>query len=352
MRPDRDGRPPTYSTARIDSLVCPVLVDRRQLQSCLPNGRGLSLTRLRHVPQGYHPVIVEIWRVNDGLIEFGGLTAHGWWELAGSVAGFGVGGSAGVALGAGMGGAAGAASGGAAGKWLGPWGAWWGAGAGATWGAAVGAATTATLGAIGGAHLAAEAGRILSETNSRVIGTYNEIIVTVPCRLADPQCGARDFAFVLATYTDSLASILGEWFVGWGYRKSEVSGVRDGDGHLEVSNVRSGVLLRLAGGEQSPPLSSAALRSIAPELVASLTQPLLGLLPSDQLQESFLDRSFETPSVQVTPVSVRLESSDGLLPGLRGVVSKIDAIGRRNPWGAFAVSGLPVRLSYPRGVDH
>jgi hypothetical protein len=48
---------------------------------------------------------------------------------------------------------------------------------------------------------------------------------------------------------------------------------------------------------------------------------------------------------------VRLESSDELLPGLRGSVSDIDAIGNRNPWGAFAVAELPVRLSYPRGVD-
>jgi hypothetical protein len=129
------------------------------------------------------------------------------------------------------------------------------------------------MGAVGGAHLAAQAGRILSETNSRVIGTYNEIIVTVPCRRADPEGGARGFAFVLATYTDSLASILGEWIVGWGYRKSEAFGGRDSGGHLEVSNARSGVLIRLDSREASPPRSSAGLRSTAPEVVARCLAP-------------------------------------------------------------------------------
>ena len=74
-----------------------------------------------------------------------------------------------------------------------------------------------------------------SETNSRTIGTYNEIIVVVPCSSRRASGWAdSDIAFVLATYTDSSASILGEWLVGWGSRKSQAFGTRTKDGALEV----------------------------------------------------------------------------------------------------------------------
>jgi hypothetical protein len=66
---------------------------------------------------------------------------------------------------------------------------------------------------------------------------------------------------------------------------------------------------------------------------------------------SFLDRSFDDPSVELTPASVRLESDNAFLPGLHGTVSEIGAIGKGEPWGAFLVTGLPVRLSYPRALD-
>ena len=151
--------PSTYSTARIDSLICPVLVDAEDLQSCLPDHAGLSLPRLPHVPEGQHPVIVEVWRVQDGVIDVGGATAHRMWELAGGATGLGFGGSAGAALGAGLGGVTGAAGGGAFGMWFGPLGWWSGAVAGAAAGAAMGAALTGITGAMQGARWAALAGR-------------------------------------------------------------------------------------------------------------------------------------------------------------------------------------------------
>lgn len=350
---NHDGapRPPTYSTARLDTLVCPVMVDSRELQSCLPTRGRLSLPRLPHVPAGRHPIIVEIWRVQDGLIEVAGLTAHRWWELAGGAAGLGFGGSAGAALGAGIGGAAGAANGGALGMWLGPLGWWWGATTGAAAGAAAGAAKLATTGATLGARWAAATGRRTSEANSRVIGTYNEIIVTVPCRREYPGGLTHDFAFVLGTYTDSMASMLGESLVGWGYRKSRAFGTHAEDGALEVSTGPSRVPFRIVNRHELPPMPPAVVRSTATQVLTSLSCPLLGVLPANRLMVSFLDRSFEDQEVQVAPVSVRLESSDAFLPGLSGFVSDIDALGNGDPWGAFAVRGLPVRLSYPRVVD-
>ena len=344
-------RPPTYSTARLDSMVCPVLVDSRELQACLPKAAGLSLPRFPQVPAGKHPIIVEIWRVQDGTIEVGGVTAHKLWELAGGVAGLGFGGSSGAAIGAGIGGAAGAANGGALGMWLGPLGWLWGAATGAAADAAAGAAMMATTGAMRGARWAAEAGHRTSETNSRVIGTYNEIIVTVPCRREQPGGLARDFAFVLGTYTDSVASMLGEWLVGWGYRKSKALGGRTRDGALEVRVGSSGIPFRVVSRLELPPIPAATVRSIGAGVYASLSLPLLGMLSTDQFMVSFMDRSFEHHAVRVVPAAVRLESGDAFLPGLRGFTADLNAIRHQDPWGAFVVSGLPVTLSYPESTS-
>jgi hypothetical protein len=345
-------RPPTYSTARLDSLVCPVLVDCRELESCLPLRGGLSLPRLPHVPEGRHPIVVEIWRVQDGLIHFAGLDAHRLWELAGGVAGLGVGGSAGATLGAGMGGAAGAANGGALGMWLGPLGWWWGAVTGAVAGAAAGATMAATAGALRGAGWGADAGRRTSETNSRVIGTYNEIMVTVPCRLALRSGLAGDVAYVLGTYTDSAASVLGESFVAWGYRKSQAFGRRTDDGAVEVRIGASAARFRVVTDQASGPAPSAAVRSGATHVLKSLSHPLFGMTPGGRPIVSFLDRSFGAQAVRVTPASVRLEWSAGFLPGLPAFATDINAVSSREPWGALAITGLPVELSYPRAVDY
>ena len=209
----------------------------------------------------------------------------------------------------------------------------------------------ATTGAIRGAQSGADVGRRTSEANSRVIGTYNEIIVTVPCHRAQREGPAGEFAFVLGSYTDSAASMLGEQLVGWGYRKSQAFGVRADDGTLDVSIGPCGAPLRVVSRQASPPVRPTVVRSTATHVLTSLSYPLLGVLPADRLMVSFLDRAFEDQAVRVTPMSVRLESSDAFLPGLRGFVSDIDAIGKSGPWGAFAVTGLPVRLSYPRAVD-
>jgi hypothetical protein len=145
--------------------------------------------------------------------------------------------------------------------------------------------------------------------------------------------------------------MLGEWLVGWGYRKSRAVGTRAKDGALEVSTSRSGVLFRVVSRDASVPVSPGVAHFTRTHVLTALSCPLLGVLPANRFMVSFLDRSFEDQAVRVAPMSVRLESSDAFLPGLHGFVSDIDPIGNGDPWGAFAVTGLPVRLSYPRGVD-
>jgi hypothetical protein len=306
------------------------------------------LPRLPQVPQGRHPIILEIWRVQNGLIQVGGLDAHDLWEIAGSSAGLGVGGSAGAVLGAGLGGAAGAAAGGTLGIGLGPLGWWWGAAAGAVAGSVAGAGLMAAEGAVRGAHWAAAMGRKTSENNSRMVGTYNEIIVTVPC--CYEQAGrARDFTLVLAAYTDSAASLLGEWLVGWGYRKSRASGTWTEDGALEVMTGSTGPPLRIIS-RAAPPMPASAVYSAATHVITAQSHPLLGLRYADRLVVSFLDRAFEEQTMRLTPASVRLESGDAFIPGLSGAVSDISPIGDTEPWGAFIITGLPVTLSYPRAL--
>jgi len=338
---------PTYSTARIDTLVCPVLVDASALRSCLPPDARLSLPHLPHVPKGKHPVIIEVWRVHDGLIDFGGVSAHQWWELAGGAAGFGLGVSAGATVGVGIGGAAGAANGGALGMWLGPLGWCWGVATGAAVGAAIGAGMTASTGARQAARLGAAIGRRTSERASRVIGTYNEIVVTAPCRSAQRGSPQRDFAFVLGTYTDSAASILGERLIGWGYRKLPAFGMRSKPGVLEVSTGHARGNFKIASRAESSPSRPSSVFSAAAPVIQSLSHPLLGVLPADRLVVSYLERSFHHSEVRVMPAWVHIEACDDFIPGLRSLATDVKGGGENNPWGAFSVTGLPVTLSYP-----
>jgi hypothetical protein len=327
------------------------MVDARRLQACLPENTQLSLPRLPHVPENMHPVIVEIWRVCDGLIQFGDLDAHNLWELAGSAVGIGFGSCTGAALGAGMGSIAGAANGGALGMLFGPFGAWWGAAAGAAAGATAGATMLATTGAIRAARWAAAAGRRTSENNSRVIGTYNEILVTVPCCRLSRANRIEDYSFVLATYTDSPASMLGESLIGWGYRKSPAVGKRGKDGALEVIVGESPLPFRVITRQESVPCPASGLSLGDSQAVTALSRPILGILPPRRLMLSFLDRSFEHPAVRVNSAAVSIEGDDAFLPGLGRFESNIDAFERGNPWGSFLMTGLPVTLSYPREID-
>ena len=151
---------------------------------------------------------------------------------------------------------------------------------------------------------------------------------------------------MLATYTDSTASMLGERLIGWGYRKSPAFGTRSGDGVLEVNIGPSADPLRIVSH-----VGPAGANSAAAHVLAALSNPLLGGLSADQLIVSVLNRSFGSGGVQLAPVAVRLEAGDAFLPGLRGLSANIPCSGAGNPWGAVSVTGMPVTLSYPRYAD-
>jgi hypothetical protein len=339
------SRPPTYSTASLDSVICPVMVDSKAISACLPENCGLSLPRLPDTPKNLHPIIIESWRVNNGLIEVGGVNAHRMWELAGNAAGMGIGGTAGAAVGAGIGGAAGAANGAGLGMVFGPLGLLWGAAAGAALGAAAGAVTIGAAAAVNFGRLAGVAGRQVSETNSRVIGTYDEIVVSVPCSRVGQNSEVTDFNLVLGAYTDSTASILGERVVGWGFNKVRAAISRPTASRVDMTAGTDFVSLWSKKGKPV-----AARRSSTSHLWKVLSQPLLGILPPGRVRVSFLERSFEADGVRKTPVTVRLTANLASLPGLQNLSAAIDALGS-SPWGALALTGLPVTLSYPRDIN-
>jgi hypothetical protein len=327
------------------------MMDVGKLRSCLPATVELPIPELAHLPEGKHPVIVEIWRVRDGLIQFGEQDAHQIWEMTSGATGATMGFGAGSAYGAGIGGAAGAANGMNLGMWLGPFGACWGAAAGAAAGATMGAAMMASAGAMQAARWAAIAGRKTSERNSRSIGTYNEILITVPCRRHKPGVGMTNYSYVLATYTDSPASMIGEWLVGWGYRKSPALGWYGNDGSLEVKVRASHRPFRVTSRPGASESSASFLRHANSQVPAVMSYPILGILKGERLTVSFLDRCFDSPSTQVRPATVQLEGDDGLVPGLGDFDAMIPGFAPGLPWGAFLITGLPVTLSYPRDVD-
>lgn len=276
---DGPWRPPIYSTARLDALVCPMLVPASALRDHLPP--GIEPDVVPDAPAGCLPVVLEVWRVNEGSIEFAGRPFHAWWELAGQAAG-----------------------------------GWWG-----------------------------RMARRASEANSRIIGTYNEILVTVPCRQVASGGVSTHVGFVLRACTDSAASLVGERFFGWGYQKTGALGIATGPGGIEVRVAPDAPPVQIAVRSSG---SSALTAADIPRAVDFFTRPLVGLRPP-HLMLSWLDRTFTHTSVRLTAVEVDARGTGALHGALADAPRTVAAAGA-HPWGAFMVTGLPVTLTYPQAL--
>jgi hypothetical protein len=334
-----------HSAAWIDALVCPIRVDRARLAASLPRIEGLSLAPLRGQRARSHPVVIEIWRVRDGRVEAAGVDVHGWSQLVGGAAGLAAGGASGGAVGATFGGLVGAAGGGVMGLPFGPAGLLLGALAGSMAGLSTGAALGAAGAAAYGAGLASSASRRVSETGSRLLGTYGEVLVTTPCLLATAG-GALPVAFVLAMYTDSRVSRWGEAALGFGFGKRAARLQIDG-ARMEVQTAAGATLLRvsLRGGRQPQPLSASA--PAAAKLRARAAMPLLGQR-SGRAVLSGLERHFDDRAVRLWPASGRLEVAADFAPGMAASGHALERLGARSSRGTYAVTDLPVHLTYPR----
>ena len=212
-----------------------------------------------------------------------------------------------------------------------------------------GLSTGAALGAAGAAAYAAGLGsaasRRVSETGSRLLGSYAEVLVTTPC-LMTTAGAALPVAFVLAMYTDSPVSRWGEAALGFGFGKRPARLQIDGAG-MEVQTAAGATLLRVAlrGGDQPPPLSDRA--PAAAGLRAAAAMPLVGQR-SGRAVLSGLERHFDDRAVRLWPASGRLEVAADFAPGLAAGRHALERLDARHPRGAYAVTDLPVHLTYPR----
>lgn len=337
-----DPAPARHSAAWLDALVCPIRVARAPLAAALAPIAGLSLEPARGARTQL--VVIEIWRVREGRVEAAGLDAHDWSQLAGSAAGLAAGGTAGGGVGAAFGGLVGAAGGGVLGLALGPAGVLFGALAGSVAGLSAGAALGAAGAAAYGAGLGGAVSRRVSETGSRLLGSYGEVLVTTRCRLATPE-GPRPVAYVLGMYTDSRLSRWGEAALGFGFGKRAAQVKIDGAAvQIRASGTaRLEVALRRAPAPAPLPARSPA----AERLRAMAALPLAGRR-GKRLVLSRLERHFDAREVRIWPAAAELEVGAGFVPGV--AAGRHVLIPGRAARGAFAVTDLPVHLSYPQGA--
>jgi len=326
--------------------VIPLFVQTDALRACMPAHARLTLEPLPSVPTGYHPILIELWQIRNGVIRAGSFNAHHLSEMAGTLGGMSIGGTAGATVGAGMGSAAGAASAGALGIMFGPLGWLMAVTGGAAAGGVAGAAWGASTGAIVGAQRTAHVARTISEAHSRVVGTYGEVIVTVPCRWRGKRGSASDHAFVLGSYTDSIASVLGDRFLGWCYGKTGARIDRMPD-VLELYDTDTTPTMTVT--MQRPARTPAIETTLghARHIIDIMRAPLLGRGTGTGMTMALLERTFTHNAIMLTPMTARVEAGNAFLPGLPAVSANVNATASDAPWGAFAFTNVPVALSYP-----
>jgi hypothetical protein len=341
-----DPRRRSYSSrARTHATSAFVLVPFESVRVELAS-LGLEVERAAAVPEGTHPVWLDLGYIERGAAEAGGVDQHTWWQWAGEAAG----GAAWWAAGAAMGGAASAGSGAVAlamlGSWLGPAGFWSGAAAGWLGGAGLGAVAGGIAGAAYGRALGARSGRSLSATTSQALGCYREAIVAVP-NVVGKRDGTR-YLYVLAMHTDGPVAVWGDGMLRYGYRKrlGTLSGRK-----FELYEVRDGRGERLLRAETRRPAAAAWRRPRQMAGIAGaldwISQPLLGHLGGDRFAVSVLERRYFGAGVQVAPAVGRLWTREPLAPLIGEGQHELLPLGPRRPWGAFTVHNVEACVTYP-----
>jgi hypothetical protein len=273
--------------------VLAILVDAEQVRAAVKRRTQASLSPHPDVPNGRHPLIIEIWRVSRGRMEPGGIDLHSWSERAGHGLGMVLSGRAG--------------------------------------------------------ELAAKVGRVarqVSETGSRTLGSFNEVLVTVPNVVAVGQ-HIRFPSLVLGMYTDSALSRLGDRLFGFGFNKQMAHIARSGFEHFEVREPDG---RRLFQAKLLP--SSNTLRPTEGSVAAlrtCLARPLLGQHGGSGVV-SYLDRFFEESHVRVRGARGSLVIGDGFINGIEPGTYDIKPATLGHPWGAFSAANVPVKLSFPKAL--
>jgi hypothetical protein len=178
------------------SLITPC--EKRHFEELLCAYPGVALVDTPELPEGMHPLCVELWAVTDGVIQFGGLDQRGLLAAAGG------------AFGAFVGAAWGAMLGGASGSWTA---AREGAGAFLREGAA-GVRNGGRVGLERGGSLGRAVGsRMVDVVSTSPFGTYHEVMIGIP----NVTCaGQGPYLMVLEMLTDGPFALAAERAVGYG----------------------------------------------------------------------------------------------------------------------------------------
>jgi hypothetical protein len=336
-------RQPWNSGARIDATTILVMARTEHLRAVL-DPLGIMLMPVPHVPDGHHPICIDLWHVESGRLESGGIDQHDWSSAAGATATALTGGWVGSAAGGGLGAIGGAAAGAFIGAPLGPIASWWGSIAGYLAGGTLGATAGAAVGASRGAALGAGTAREMSEAVSRTVGTYQEVLVATPNAFAPG--GAGRHMFVLGMYSNNAVSIWGDRAQGCGYRKRAATIRRDGFRGYEVRH--QGRAAGLSGVFAAAPADAWAATDARLERHRALfAQPLLGSVGHGAFAVSTLGRFMDDPEVRWAPVSGRLTVAAGFAAGLPAGDFPVSALSPDEPWGAFQATRVLTKVTPP-----
>jgi hypothetical protein len=268
---------------------------RRRLQSL-----GLDVTPVASASPGLHPLWVDLGRVKSGTGEALQLDQHAWWRRTGEAAGSALG-----------------------------------------W--ASGSRGIKTFGALG-----AELAERFSHGISAALGNYHEVIIAAPNVTA--SSGGPRYAFVLGMYTDSAVAIWGDRALRYGYGKQGCWIDAQPFRAYSARIMGSAAPLLSAQIEVTSPWRRAAALPQLPQQLALMSQPLLGHLGGARFALSGLERDYSVSGeARVAASTVRL-SLRALPAGLADREHLLAALAPAAPWGAFSISDVPTRVTYPRHV--
>lgn len=298
-----------YSSRAITDTTCLLIpVPKTNLERLLAP-LGLELVAVPGASFDEHPVWLDLGHIKAGAGEALNREQHAWWRRGGETLGAAVAWASGAAL---------------AFNRLQP--------------------RLETLGGDLGEHY--------SRALSRTLGTYLELLVAVPNVVAQGRHGDR-YCFVLGMHTNNPIAIWGDRALGYGYQKRLSRLDTHSYGSYEVTTPdRRAVLLAAKIEPTSEPMRRST-RTPAPikRAIELISQPLLGHLGSGRFARSRLERDYFDERLQLQPCSVELTVGRELAAGLPELDLEVSAFERRTPWGAFWVTDVPTRVTFPEPLQ-
>jgi len=342
----RTGTWVSHSEADVQATTLTLFVERRRLEAELSQAvPDVSLERVLDAPPGLHPLLIDLWQVENGH-----LTPAGWDMLDGSQA---LGSAVGAAAGVGVGAAAFASYAGLLGFVQPPEGtssqarSWWASGVAALSNQALGTLVGGFQGAQVGSSLAGQAARDMAARGVRRFGSYREILVAIPSVRWGSEQNPRQL--VLGMYTNSRLARWGEQVLGYGFGKR----LAEIDIHSWSDvNAFTPDGSRLLRGRWTVPDEFFSYPRLPAFVPPWLAQSLLGLRRGRPVA-SLLQRGWCPGQTELRQITGSLEIGPQLLPGIVAERYELDAFVDGAPPRAaracgFQTRALRLQLSFPK----